>query len=903
MMASILLASIITFSFTTYYCTVKSKKIIKERSSTIIEMVSQENAENIEEAFPPIKATLDSLASIYAKLYEEDNDDINYRIEESNKRTVKNNPTLVSINTQLDISKSEFKEISDAFYEKLPNRNESAYMIKISAPVMGYGEFVGEVSANVIVDNLISNFKNPFGYDDKLKLLLVSDNGIVAYSKNNLERTQKLSTVMPNYYKEYELQKFINADTLTTIETDGKDVAQSVICINPIKISDQKHWALVASLPVSCIMGEAKSLIFMDILLFIISILFIGLVTFLLSKKIGGSLKTISLVLDKISKGELKTDTKLPVTSLKEIDEISASTNTVIEGLTRASEFAEQIGTGNLNASFNLLGESDKLGSALINMRDNLRKADEETEKRKLADEKVNWATLGLAKFGEILHTNNQSINDLSYDILHNLIKYIDVNQGAIYILDDTQDEPEYVMTAAIAYDRRKFMQKRFTIGQDLVGRCAYEQKTIYMTDIPENYITITSGMGSATATTLLLVPLVLNDSVFGIIELASFQQLEEHKINFVEKLAESIASTISTVKTNERTNNLLNQSKIQAEELASKEEEMRQNMEELQATQEEAARRENESNAVIKVINDKLIIVDYDMDGTITNINGTYANLLGVSAENVIGQKSDDGVDLSPEKRQEHIKMWNKLREGKTVTETSHITLNDTDLWIKETYSPVFDQNENRAYKVTKVGIDITEQINAQAKIDELNKEKEQYETRITELENQLENNIQPSSQQKKASKSAITKKTDNDDNEFNAVVGEQELIGWNENCEMGIIEIDEQLKKLTELANTVYTTFRANKPKKEIKDTLRSLIDFAQYHFGIVEGYIDESNFEDKKSIKQSFKNFISKIGDFQSLYADNKIKSADGLMLYMNNWMKTNFEMMKELGKNLK
>ena len=128
---------------------------------------------------------------------------------------------------------------------------------------------------------------------------------------------------------------------------------------------------------------------------------------------------------------------------------------------------------------------------------------------------------------------------------------------------------------------------------------------------------------------------------------------------------------------TKERTNNLLNQSKIQAEELASKEEEMRQNMEELQATQEEAARRENESNAIMEVINSKLIVVDYDMDGTITNVNDTYASMLGVANNEIIGQKSDEGVDMTPEQMQNHIKMWSNLRNGQTVTETNHIILN----------------------------------------------------------------------------------------------------------------------------------------------------------------------------------------------------------------------------------
>jgi methyl-accepting chemotaxis protein len=673
----------------------------------------------------------------------------------------------------------------------------------------------------------------------------------------------------------------------------------NVVCITPIKISENKQWTLCVLIPKISVLGDAKNITLTTFLLVFFCFLLLGIITILLANKISKSLRTIEAALIDVSDGDIKNNNDLSDSSLTEINNINQSMRSVISGLIKAAEFSEQIGSGKLDTEFSALSANDKLGNALINMRDNLKKADEEAKERKIADEKVNWATLGLAKFGEILHTNIQNINDLSYEILRNLIKYIDVNQGAIYVLDDTKEEPEYEMTTAIAYDRRKFMQKRFAVGEDLVGRCAYEHKTIYMTDIPKDYINITSGMGSATASTLLLVPLVLNDDVIGIIELASFHKLEDYKINFVEKLAESIASTISTVKINERTNNLLNQSKVQAEELASKEEEMRQNMEELQATQEEAARRENESNAIIKVINDKMIVVEYDMEGTVTNVNDNYAKMLGTTKENIIGQKSDDGVDLSPEKRAAHIQMWNMLRRGQVVTETSHITLNNKDLWIQETYTPVFDQNETAPYKVVKVGIDITDHVKAQEALNDLEKEKAEYAQKIAELESQ-----QPEPTAAAPKKSSKTVKKDaEDDNEFNAAVGEQELIAWDSANETGIIEIDEQLKQLAELANTVYTTFRANKPKKEMKDTLRSLSDFAAYHFGTIEGYADESGFSDAKQMKQSFKDFSAKINDFAKLYADGKVKSADALMLFMNNWMKADFAQMKLLAESLK
>jgi transcriptional regulator with GAF, ATPase, and Fis domain len=132
-------------------------------------------------------------------------------------------------------------------------------------------------------------------------------------------------------------------------------------------------------------------------------------------------------------------------------------------------------------------------------------------------------------------------------------------------------------------------------VGEGLVGRCVQEKEAIYLTEIPNNYISITSGLGTANPTCLLLMPLKVNEQIFGVLELASFTTLESYQIDFIAKIAESIGAAISTVDTNKRTKQLLEKAQQQAEELRAQEEEMRQNMEELTATQEEMRRKEKE--------------------------------------------------------------------------------------------------------------------------------------------------------------------------------------------------------------------------------------------------------------------------------------------------------------------
>ena len=134
-----------------------------------------------------------------------------------------------------------------------------------------------------------------------------------------------------------------------------------------------------------------------------------------------------------------------------------------------------------------------------------------------------------------------------------------------------------------------------------MVGQAWFDKEPLFFTEIPTDFVNITSGMGEATPTCVFIVPLIINEQVHGVIESASFEKLEAHKIEFINKLSETIASTVSNVKTNERTKYLLEQSQQQTEEMRAQEEEMNQNMEEMQATQTEMLKKEREMTYVMK--------------------------------------------------------------------------------------------------------------------------------------------------------------------------------------------------------------------------------------------------------------------------------------------------------------
>jgi len=394
-------------------------------------------------------------------------------------------------------------------------------------------------------------------------------------------------------------------------------------------------------------------------------------------------------------------------------DEIETMTNALdksIDGLNKKVEFANHIGKGELENEFELLSDEDVLGKSLLDMRDSLVKANVEEEKRKIEDEKRRWSNEGLARFGDILRQNNDNLENLATEIIMNLVGYLNANQGGIFILnDDDKQNIHFNLLSAYAYDRRKFIERHIQLGEGLIGTCAIEKKTIFMTDIPQDYIEITSGLGGANPNSLLIVPLKLEDNVLGVLEIASFKEFQEHEIEFVEKLGESIASTLSAVRVNIRTNELLERSQQQAEEMAAQEEEMRQNMEELQATQEESTRKTTEMEGLVEALNISSFVIEYDLDGVIKNINDNYLKLLGLSKEEVIGTHHSLNMEFTEKQKIDYDNFWRDLRGGKVIKEKSKVKIQDKEYLFAETYTPIRDL-EGEVYKILKISNNISD-------------------------------------------------------------------------------------------------------------------------------------------------------------------------------------------------
>ncbi len=528
--------------------------------------------------------------------------------------------------------------------------------------------------------------------------MIIGNNQKIYFSLNPTYRGQEsLSVDLVNQFAD----QFANKYDPVFIQTEINGVP-SIISINPIYQDGEKHLGfLFIKAKVELLQKQKRSIS----LLFIIGILLCILLTtaiilYVFDKFFSTNIEKVVGAIRKMSLGE--TVQQLDVHTIDEIGEITDSINHLIEGFQHRITFANEIAKGNLDAEFEKLSDNDVMGVALLNMRASLQKAQQEEIVRQEEVKVQNWTSQGVAHFAGLLRQNNDNIIALSYNIIKNLSDFINANQGAIFLLNDNNpDDPYFEIAAAMAYDRQKLIEAKFRVGEGLVGRAVHEKLTIYLTKLPKNYISITSGLGDAPPSSLLLVPLIHDNIVLGVIELASFEQFKPHEIHFVELVAESIAATLLNVRINARTEQLLQESMKQKEELAAQEEEMRQNLEELAATQEEAARKQHEMTHLWSAIANNNIMAVFDTEGYLIECNQQYTDLVNIASVNqALGQNFSETEAVNwPDSDLDST--WNQIKTGKIK---KHIVKKGIQQ-IVLSYLPVKD-DMGRLVKVVCIGI-----------------------------------------------------------------------------------------------------------------------------------------------------------------------------------------------------
>ncbi len=524
----------------------------------------------------------------------------------------------------------------------------------------------GEIILCTKYDGLI-RYLNPLRHSDALELTTIVDPG--------------------NDYSKAAQKAIKNEQVDFIIDTDYRNEKT----LSTWRYLPKTRWGMVVKMDKSEIDGSVSNLLWTFLKSGGIIILFSILISIIFSKFLTNPILSIKNKLILVSKGILPENIKK--SSNDEIGEMSNAVMDLVDSLKGTADYAHQIGEGNYDADFKPMSKDDILGNALITMSDSIQQAEKKDKER-------NWIVSGVAEIGQLLRLHN-NLEDLGEEIVGFVTEKVGAIQGAFYTLnDDDNEEIFYEMKASYAYNKKKYLEGKFKFAQGLVGQCAAEQDIILRTEIPEDYVTLTSGLlGDKKPSCILLVPLITNEQVFGILEFAGFNKFNDTQISFVKEISVIVARTIFNIKVNERTVKLLQESRKMSEELQLQQEILRQNAEEMEATQEELKRTNhrledqilevNRTQKRLQVLleNASEVITIYEKDGTVRYVSPSVEPILGYKPEELIGSSDIENVHVDSIKTFQEL--FNELLQNgsESITKQYEYKLKSGEtVWVEAT-------------------------------------------------------------------------------------------------------------------------------------------------------------------------------------------------------------------------
>jgi len=451
-------------------------------------------------------------------------------------------------------------------------------------------------------------------------------------------------------------------------------------------------------------------------------VLFLIIMIFIIINSISAPIIKIENTISDINSGIKNKNIDLPTKRNDEIGKIFKELNTCKESLILTSQFASQLKKNKLDFEENEIVKNNIIGKELIEIKENSITIQKENEYRAEENNRTQWYQTGIANFSTMLQQDFNDINSLSEASIKMLVKYVNVEQAGIFILQNKKDKDVLVLEASYAFDKKKNLDIEYEVGESLVGKCAKEQKLIKINNLPEGYTFIGSGLGEDTPKSLLLIPLIFEKKLFGVIELASLHKLPNYKIDLIKDVGERIAADIANIKRKSTSQKLTTQFKKQAEELKEKEKEALKTISELKDAQAEIAKQAKENIGIMNALISVVSVVFYDLEGRIIDINQKNQELFKIKKEDYIGKTHFDFLPEAKEDPKWFIKFWEDIRNGKTRTKEYFIKQDDKEMWLHETFTAIFNEN-GEPEKVINIGVDITKQKQLELEIEKLKK------------------------------------------------------------------------------------------------------------------------------------------------------------------------------------
>jgi HAMP domain-containing protein/signal transduction histidine kinase/CheY-like chemotaxis protein len=226
------------------------------------------------------------------------------------------------------------------------------------------------------------------------------------------------------------------------------------------------------------------------------------------------------------------------------------------------AEVATAVTRGDLSRSIQVEARGE-VSYLKDNINEMIRNLKETTQKNAQQD----WLKTNLARFTRLLQ-GQRDLDAVSTLILSELAPLVSAHHGVFYMMDSAEDDSLLRLVATYGYRSSKNLPTSFRPGEGLVGQCALEKQRIWLTNVPRDYVVVSSGLGMAPPTNIVVLPILFEQQVKAVIEIASFDRFTETHLSFLDQLMESIGVVLNTIEANSRTESLLTQSQSLAQEL-----------------------------------------------------------------------------------------------------------------------------------------------------------------------------------------------------------------------------------------------------------------------------------------------------------------------------------------------
>ena len=539
-----------------------------------------------------------------------------------------------------------FTKLEDFIYYK-PSKEAAAF---VASPIFNKAKLVGVLIFQLSTTAIDAIMQEHTGLGTTGETLLVSSDDFLLRSNS---RFVEQHTVFKEKLDNEATNKAASGQTgIKTINYLGKS---TIVAYTPLKISGIR-WSLIANIDKVEAEAAARQMLIWMFGIICIGVVLIIIVALFFSNTLAKPIQTITNIARQLASGNLN----VTVETENRDDEIALMNDAFQQMITNLQNVIDDIATvsqglilGELRVTLQAKYQSDfaQIKNALEMGLDNLQlvvedivqisqelvegkqqviakaeysgdflpiKESLETASAKLVEitaqnQVQDWLKTGQTQLNNRM-SGEQEMTELAKNIITFLATYLEMPVGMLYRLEKATDveKDSLKLVASYAYTHRKGIGNEFVVGEGLVGQAALEQKEILITKVPTDYyVQIHSGLGQALPNTVIVQPFMYENTLKGVIELASFKTITDTQREFLTQVMPNIGIAVNTAESRSRMQTLLQQSQAQAEELQNQSEELQTQQEELRNTNNELEKRTGDLEQQKRDIRDKNLALE----------------------------------------------------------------------------------------------------------------------------------------------------------------------------------------------------------------------------------------------------------------------------------------------------